>query len=82
MVAARYDMNRFTELGEILREFRLDAQILPDEQQVEISDKYGNRIKKRFSELLMGKEGCVVCVRKIADHFEKLAFRSMRGAGN
>ncbi len=80
MSKSKIDISQFLELGAILEEYGLKAKILPKEEQVEIFDQYGNSIRKRFSELLYGKEGCVVCIRNIAERFEKLKFSSMRGA--
>lgn len=80
MSNGKIDINHFLELGTILETHGLKAKILPKEEQVEIFDDYGNSIRKRFSELLYGEEGCVVCIRSISERFEKLKFSSMRGA--
>ena len=76
----RYDISSFMELGEILQEHGLRGEILPNLEEIEISDQYGNSVRKRFSDLLYGKEGCMVCIRKVVERFEKLKFPSMRGA--
>ena len=80
MANSKIDIYSFMELGKVLAEHELQAKVLPKEEQVEIYDQYGNSIRKRFSELLYGTEGCVVCIRNIAERFEKLRFPSMRGA--
>ncbi len=76
----RYDVSSFIELGEVLKEFGLTGEILPNLEEIEISDQYGNSVRKKFSDLLYGKEGCMICIRKVAERFEKLKFPSMRGA--
>lgn len=76
----QYDINRFIELGEVLQEFGLSGKILPNIGEIEISDPYGNTIRKKFSDLLYGREGCLICIRKVVERFEKLKFPSMRGA--
>ena len=80
MSDSKIDIDSFMELGEVLAEHGLKAKVLSKEEQVENFDQYGNNIRKKFSELLYGKEGCVICIRKIAEHFEKRKFSSMRGA--
>lgn len=80
MSNSKIDIAHFMELGEILSKHNLQACILSKEEQVEIFDEYGNSIRKKFSDLLYGSEGCVVCIRNIAERFEKLRFPSMRGA--
>jgi hypothetical protein len=76
----KIDINSFMQLGNIVTEHGLKAKVLPQLEQVEIYDEYGNSVRKRFSELLYGEEGCVLCIRNIAERFEKLKFSSMRGA--
>lgn len=80
MDKSKINIDNFMQLGEVLSEYGLKAKVLPQQSQVEIYDEYGNSVRKRFSELLYGKEGCVICIRNIAEHFEKLKFSSTRGA--
>lgn len=79
MKAARYDISSFVEFGQTLNEHGLKAQVLPSEKKVEISDQFGNKVKRNFSDVLLDKVGCTNCIRKIVDHFDKLRFHSMRG---
>ncbi len=77
---SKIDIASFMQLGDVVSRHGLKAKVLPQEEQVEIYDEYGNSVRKRFSELLYGEEGCVICIRNIAERFEKLKFSSMRGA--
>ncbi len=79
MSVAKYNIDSFVEFGQILGDHGLTAHVLPEEQKVEISDQYGNKIKRRFSDVLYGKEGCILCIRRAAERFDKLKFQSMRG---
>ncbi len=80
MTTQKIGIDNFMMLGQVLAEYGLKANILPTEEQIEIFDPYGNSVRKKFSDLLYGKEGCIVCIRKVAERFEKLKFPSMRGA--
>ncbi len=79
MRVASYDIRGFVEFGQTLNEYGLRAQVLPGEKKVEISDQFGNKVKRNFSDVLLSKVGCTDCIRKIVDHFDKLRFHSMRG---
>ncbi|MBT3404469.1 MAG: hypothetical protein HN421_12295 [Gammaproteobacteria bacterium] len=76
----KIDINCFMELGRVLRAHSLDGRVLTQSGEIEVYDKYGNCVRKKFSDLLDSKESCTVCVGDITDHFEKLKFPSMRGA--
>ncbi len=82
MNATSYDIRSFVELGETLNEHGLKAQVLLNEKKVEISDQFGNKVKRNFSDVLLGKAGCTLCIRKIVENFDKLRFHSMRGVEN
>ena len=82
MTVARYDVEGFVQFWEVLNRFGLEARVLPAKEEIEISDKFGHMTKRKFSEILLGKEGCVICIRRIAENFEKQNFPSMRCVEN
>ncbi|MBC8519039.1 MAG: hypothetical protein H8D24_01340 [Gammaproteobacteria bacterium] len=82
MRAAGYDIEGFVDFWNVLNQFGLKARVLPTKEEVEISDQFGHKVNKKFSDVLLGKEGCVICIRRIAEKFEKQTFPSMRGVSD